>query len=237
MPYKDKDKQKQAMQKARKKYEEEKRENRYRCWSLLFYPDSAPTDWADKLSELHLQIWVSPLHDKDVWNKADEQRNPIHKAGEPKKAHWHLVVEYPNPVSLTAVFNDFECLNGSKMIERVRDKVPMVRYLTHKDDVNKAQYSPSDIILFGGADLDIFEQLGRAERHAELRAMRRYIVDNGVIDFFAFCLYCDDCMEQWSRLLDDNSAYIIERFIKSYRASLRDIPRIAVNPQTGEVIE
>lgn len=85
MPYKDKDKQKQAMQKARKKYEEEKRENRYRCWSLLFYPDSAPTDWADKLSELHLQIWVSPLHDKDVWNKADEQRNPIHKAGEPKK--------------------------------------------------------------------------------------------------------------------------------------------------------
>lgn len=92
-------------------------------------------------------------------------------------------MEYPNPVSLTAVFNDFECLNGSKMIERVRDKVPMVRYLTHKDDVNKAQYSPSDIILFGGADLDIFEQLGRAERHAELRAMRRYIVDNGVIDF------------------------------------------------------
>jgi len=234
MPYKSK----KDKQKANKKnYVEKRKGTRFRCWSLIFYPDSVPADWKDQLSDLHLRIWVSPLHDRDKWTSSDEEKNLAHKAGMLKKPHYHLVVEYPNPVDAVSVVGDFSCLRGAKKVERVRDKVPMVRYLLHKDDPQKAQYKVEDMVLFGGAESDIVEQLGTSERHAALREMRKYIVRNGVVDFYAFCLYCDDCMEAWSRLLDDNSCYVIERFIKSYRAAVRESPQLKCDKKTGEVIE
>ena len=165
---------------------------------------------------------MSPVHDRDCWTAADERKNPEHSAGLLKKPHYHLVAEYPNPVSAEDFLKDFAFLQGSKYAERVRDKIPMVRYLIHKDDPNKAQYNEEDVSLFGGATLDIFEQLGTTERHIALREMRKFIVANNVVDFYQFVLYCDDCMESWSRLLDDNSCYVIERFIKSFRASSVD---------------
>ena len=216
--YKDKDKQREAQ----KRYEEKRKGTRFKCWSLIFYPDSAPAEWVEMIQELHLMCWVSPVHDRDCWTSADEKKNPEHVAGTFKKAHYHLVVEYPNPISAEDFLKDFAFLKGSKYAERVRDKIPMIRYLIHKDDPQKAQYNSEDICLFGGANLDIIEQLGTSERHIALREMRKYIIDNNIIDFYEFVLYCDDCMESWSRLIDDNSCYVIERFIKSFRASLGD---------------
>lgn len=215
MPYKDPEKAKEA----KKAYEEKRKGTRFSCWSLIFYPDSAPEEWRDMLRDLHLRIWVSPVHDMDCWTAADEKKNPEHCAGLLKKPHFHLVVEYPNPVSANDVSNDFGFLNGNSYIVRVRDKIPMIRYLIHKDDPEKAQYSTDDVFLCGGATIDFIEMVGSFERHQALREMRKYIKENEITDFYKFVLYCDDCMEMWSRLLDDNSSYIIERFIKSLRAS------------------
>lgn len=216
MPYKDPEKQKEA----KRRYEQKRRNARFKVWTLIFYPDSAPKTWPDELSELHVPIWVSPLHDSDVWTENDENLNPAHKAGEKKKPHYHLVVEYPNSVSSEDVKQDFSILNGAGQIKRVRTKVAMLRYLVHLDDPEKAQYKISDIKTFCGADPDEINNLGTRQRHDELKKIRKYIYENGVVDFFEFCLYCDEYNDTWSRLIDDNSAYVVEKFIKSYRAHL-----------------
>lgn len=54
----------------------------------------------DKLSEIlktksHvINNYAYIIHDKDLYTKADESRNPKHKAGEFKPAHIHLVLKF-----------------------------------------------------------------------------------------------------------------------------------------------
>ena len=50
------------------------KEQRKRNWVFVVYPDSAPENWVEKLREMRVPGFISPLHDKDV--------NPD---GEPKK--------------------------------------------------------------------------------------------------------------------------------------------------------
>lgn len=55
---------------------------RYRNWTLIVYPESAPENWKSILSnELKLIFAISPLHDQDI--------NPD---GSLKKAHWHVLI-------------------------------------------------------------------------------------------------------------------------------------------------
>lgn len=193
-----------------------------KVWSLIFYPDSAPEEWCDLLSELHLKIWVSPLHDRDTWTAADAKRNPEHAEGMAKKPHYHLVVEYPVSHYMDDVRAQFQFLNGSSYIVPVESLISMVRYLAHQDDPDKAQYSIDDIRTFGGAELDLTMQLGSWERHEALKSMRAFIKVRGFIDFCEFVDYCDEHEKTWARLLDDNSSYIIEKYIKSRRYMLKD---------------
>ena len=88
MPYKDKEKQREAQ----RKWEKENRGagKRHKVWMFIFYPDTAEVGWRDECDELGLPFLVSPLHDRDVWTAADERRNPDHIEGEVKVAHHHL---------------------------------------------------------------------------------------------------------------------------------------------------
>lgn len=76
MPYKDKEKQREAQ----RKWEKENRGagKRHKVWMFIFYPDTAEDGWRDECDELGLPFLVSPLHDRDVWTAADERRNPDH---------------------------------------------------------------------------------------------------------------------------------------------------------------
>lgn len=73
-------------------------------WEFIAYPDSVPENWRDRLKATHLQIAISPLHDKDTWNHdSPEMVNPEtgeilckgsrYKMGDRKKAHWHGIVK------------------------------------------------------------------------------------------------------------------------------------------------
>ena len=59
-----------------------------RNWAFVLYPESAPDNWKDMLQETGLPCSISPLHDKDV--------DPD---GNPKKAHYHIIVCYNGPTS------------------------------------------------------------------------------------------------------------------------------------------
>lgn len=248
MPYKDPEKQKEA----RKKYEEKrKRQNgeRHKVWTLIFYPDSAPAEWRDILSDLHMKVWVSPVHDRDEWTKNDEKKDPKHEAGTLKKPHYHLIAQYEVQVDRDTFLNDFKELNGPQNVKQVKSLISMVRYLVHADDPHKAQYDKADVLTFGGAEIDLVEQLGSHERHEQLRAMRAFIKERGIVDYCDFVDYCDDCEATWAALLDDTSSYTIEKYIKSRRYKLqeerreiercmtsRPIAAMKCDPETGEIL-
>lgn len=75
-----------------KKFQVETDKDRSRVWAFEVYPDSADQDWLKYLGESLIHAYVSPLHDKD-----------IDPDGNPKKAHFHIMlmydtVQYPHQV-------------------------------------------------------------------------------------------------------------------------------------------
>lgn len=247
MPYKDPEKKKEANKRAEER-RKQKNGERHKVWTGIFYPDSAPSEdeWRAIMSEMHMKIWVSPEHNADKWTKADQKKNPQHVAGTVKKNHRHYVAQYETQVDLQTFLADFAFLNGAKAVKPVKSLISMVRYLVHADDPDKAQYNKADVITFGGAEIDLVEQLGSHERHEQLKAMRRFIREHRITDYCDFVDYCDDCESTWAQLLDDNSSYTIEKYIKSRRYKVmqerqelaqmgKQLP--VADPATGEVLK
>lgn len=76
----------------KKKYQAETEQDRSRTWAFEIYPDTADPEWMNYLAESLIHAYISPLHDKD-----------LDPNGEPKKAHYHVMlmyetVQYPHQV-------------------------------------------------------------------------------------------------------------------------------------------
>ena len=54
---------------------------RTRNFATVIYLDSAPSNWQEILSDLHVQAFVSPYHDKDK-----------NANNEDKKPHYHVMI-------------------------------------------------------------------------------------------------------------------------------------------------
>lgn len=132
-----------------------------RNWAFVLYPESAPENWRQILTETGLQCAVSPLHDKDV--------NPD---GEPKKAHFHIIVCYSGPTSFNVVKGLTDSLNQPipQPLEQIRG---YYRYFSHKDNPEKYQYSEADITTINGFSISDFVELTRSE----IENLKREIVD------------------------------------------------------------
>lgn len=72
-------------------------------------------------------------HDKDC----DKE------TGEIVPVHYHYYIEYEGPRSITTISNYLDI--PDYMVQIVHDKVGILRYLTHIDNPEKAQYSLDDI--------------------------------------------------------------------------------------------
>ena len=118
-----------------------------RNWAFVLYPESAPVDWRDLLQKTGLQCAVSPLHDRDL--------NPD---GEPKKAHFHIIICYSGPTSFNVVkaLTDSLCCPIPQALEQVRG---YYRYFTHKDNPEKFQYQESEISTINGFSIMDFVEL------------------------------------------------------------------------------
>ena len=106
-----------------------------------------PENWRELLQQTGLQCAISPLHDCD-----------IDPTGVPKKPHYHVIVCYSGPTS----FNVVKALTDSlhqpipQALEQVRG---YYRYLTHKDNPEKAQYNECDISSINGFNIADFVDL------------------------------------------------------------------------------
>ena len=147
MPIKDTEKKKAAQRRADAK----RAGKRTRNWAFLVYPESAAPNWQDKLAERCIPAFISPLHDQDTWTEYDEADNPEHKAGTPKKPHYHVVLMCSSVKNQEQIEDISKPLGGTSCI-KIEDLPAYARYLCHMDSRDKVHYQVDEVVQLSGAD-------------------------------------------------------------------------------------
>lgn len=142
-----------------------------RNWAFIVYPESVTKDWKEVLQKSGLQCAISPLHDNDI--------NPT---GELKKPHWHVIGVYGNPTTYKNVKALTERLNAPapQGLEQVKG---YYRYLTHKDNPEKAQYEDKDIELINGFNILDMVEISRSEALAIKKELHLIIRENQITEY------------------------------------------------------
>lgn len=198
------------------------KETRTRNWTIVLYPDSAPENWRQIIDEMHIEWIESPLHDSD-----------LNATGEPKKAHWHILLMFGSVKAYEQVRELTGPLNCPRP-ERCHNSKAMVRYMAHLDNPDKAQYKVDDIKSHGGADIAELLRPSSSERYTLIRDMMRFVRENGIVEFQDLMDYASEQhFDDWFPLLCDSCAIVIVNYIKSCRHRVQR----TVDYITGEVLK
>ena len=187
--------------------------SKYFC--AVLYPDSSTYD-TDKvikaLAEEHLTFAVSPVHDRDI----DDD-------GSLKKAHYHLLVAYSSATTLNNIKGWFKaCGMPESDLHSVRvcaSGVGYYRYLTHKDNPEKAQYNESDIMVFNDFG-ELFKKFACTETDKIDKLVHIFqVVDMlDTISFHTLLQYLMFNERELFKLITSSSALAI--CVKEYQRSL-----------------
>lgn len=181
--------------------------NRFRNFATVVYPESAPENWLETLSEQCVPCFVSPLHDLDV--------NPD---GELKKAHYHVLFAFDGKKSVEQV-QSVAALIGGVGCEVVQSLRGYARYLCHLDNPEKHQYSPEDVLAFGG--IDYHASIGLpTDKYKAIREMMDFCRDNGIVSYADLLEYASEARYDWFRVLCDSATVVIKEYLKSRSWSL-----------------
>ena len=196
--------------------ESKSRPTRYRNYTFLVYPDSAPADWVQRLRDWHIPMQTTNLpHDNDD----DED-------GDKKKAHFHVLVLFDSPVKTDALDEVIASVNGVKPpanIFVVKNARAYARYLLHYDDPGKYPYYKDSryrvISLSGAPDYDEFIK-SRSERDFEeqqtMQDIQDYLEKHEIFNFAVACeLARRTDNQEWFQCLKVN-AYYFHSWCKSH---------------------
>lgn len=176
-----------------------------RNWAFVVYPESAPTNWVDVLQKTGLQCVISPLHNQD--------KNPDNML---KKAHYHVIVCYSGPTSFNVVKSLTDSLNAPipQHLEQVKG---YYRYLTHKDNPEKAQYLESDIKTINGFNILDFAELTRNEVSQIKKELIVLINKNQIVEYCDLLdfLIANESMSQFE--VASNNTIFFNSYISSKR--------------------
>ncbi|MGX9917737.1 replication protein [Lactococcus petauri] len=177
---------------------------RDRKWIFIVYPDSAPQNWEDIITDIGAEWGHSPLHDKDE-----------NEYGGVKKPHYHCLIKFKSLKSYRQMLSLTGQLHAPnpKPCESVVGKV---RYWLHLDNPEKYQYKKEDIKAFCGFDVKEVLKPSKTQQTAMMREIRKYIRDNNILELKQFMDYADKECPQWG--------YVINRFqfqIRDYINSSR----------------
>lgn len=175
---------------------------RTRNFATVVYPESAPENWLDILTECMVPAFVSPLHDQDI--------NP---GGEPKKPHYHVDFMFEGVKSVDQVTELFESFGGvgCEVINSIRG---YARYLCHLDNPEKHQYSTEDVKCFCGADYAATIGLA-TDKYKAVREMITWCNENGVFIYSDLLEYAAEHRYDWFRCLCDNATVVMKEYLKS----------------------
>lgn len=151
-----------------------------RNWAFVLYPESAPEDWQERLQLTGLQCAISPLHDKDL--NADNT---------PKKAHYHVILVYGSPTTYNNVKSLTDALRQPipQPLEQIRG---YYRYLTHKDNPEKAQYDEHDVVTLNGFNISDYVEMSKSEVLVLKRQLQTLIRELDILEYSDFLDYIQD---------------------------------------------
>ena len=189
--------------------------NKSKYFCCILYPDSSTYN-VDKviksLAEEHLTFAVSPIHDKDVFED-----------GTPKKAHYHLLFAYPSATTLNNIRSWINiCGLPESELHSVRvcaSGVGYFRYLTHKDNPEKAQYNSNDIRVFNDSD-ELLKKFSKtaSDKIDDLARIFQLVDELNTISFHSLIQYLMLNERDLFKLLTSSSALAI--CVKEYQRSL-----------------
>lgn len=183
---------------------------RTRNFACVVYPESSIVNWQDILIEQRIPCFISPLHDKDL--------NPN---GEPKKAHYHILLMFDSVKTQSQAKEVFDLINGvgCEIVKSIRG---YARYLCHLDNPEKYQYNIDDVRSLFGADYNNIIGLV-SDKYLTIRQIITYCVDNHIYRYDELFLYAMQENDNWYRCLCDNGTYVIKEFLKSRYWAIKEV--------------
>lgn len=171
---------------------------RAKKYVIVVYPDDMPENWMELLRDTMWDIVISPLHDKDL--------NPD---GTVKKAHYHILLSAGNTwITMNELVKLGKQLKGVAIPQQCSNPKGMIRYFTHIDNPEKAQYNQSDITVIGQYDISEFFKPTVGEDRDTRREIVTYIIDNNVYELSDLVVYAMLNNEKWDDYIARNTIYI-----------------------------
>lgn len=178
---------------------------RKRNFAFVMYPESAPDNWYQIISELKVPCFISPLHDKDV--------NP---SGEPKKSHYHIMLMFEGNKSQEQIDSMLKDLNlaANGYYETVASLRGYARYLCHLDNPEKYLYSINDVISLCGSDYQ--DVIGRHKDDREvLISIMNYIEEKNIFSFRVLTNLVVAEHKEWFDVLAYKNTLFLKEYLKS----------------------
>lgn len=175
---------------------------RTRNYATVVYPESAPDDWQEILSQQFVPAFISPLHDKD--------KNPT---GEAKKSHYHVLIMFEGVKTKDQAMDIFSKIGGvgCEVVQSVRG---YSRYLCHLDNPEKAQYNQDDVRSLCGADYP--GTIGLViDKYKAIGEMIDYCKAENLYSYSELLEYCRENRFDWFRVLCDNGTVVMKEYLKS----------------------
>ena len=183
---------------------------RTRNYVTVVYPESAPVNWQEILSEQFVPAFISPLHCDDV--------NPT---GEIKKEHYHVMIMFDSTKTMEQAKEIFNKINGVGC-EKVNSLRGYARYLCHLDNPEKAQYSPENVRCLCGADYTTAIGLV-TDKYKAIKEMIYYCQENNIRSYSDLLEYASEERFDWFRVLCDNGTIVIKEYLKSREWAIKQI--------------
>lgn len=175
---------------------------RTRNFACVVYPESAPDNWQDILSDQFVPAFISPLHNKDL--------NPT---GEVKKEHFHVMIMFDSVKTCEQAKVIFDLIGGVGC-EVVNSTRGYARYLCHLDNPEKAQYNIDDVRCLSGADYANVISLV-TDKYKAIGEMIDFCQANNIFSYASLLEYCRLERFDWFRVLCDNGTVVIKEYLKS----------------------
>lgn len=185
---------------------------RTRNYATVVYPESAPDNWKEFLTEFFIPAFISPLHDRDI--------NP---GGEPKKPHFHVIIMFDSVKTVDQAKAVFDKIGGvgCEVIASIRG---YARYLCHLDNPEKAQYDPEQVSCLCGSDYPGTCSLV-TDKYKVIEEMIDWCSENNCYSYVALMMYSKSERRDWFRSLCDNSTIVMKEFLKSLKWDIQQQER------------
>lgn len=219
------------------KYENGASSRRNTAWQLIGYPESLDLFWKDSVDRDCADWYISPLHDKDIFEKDEQHKGADgviveHKAGEKKKAHYHVLVRFDSLKSWEQIKEWAEKI-GFATIQSVMSWSGALRYLCHLDGgKNKASYDVKAVECLNDDYLTVINKA--SDKEVITKEIITYIKSESVTEFSVLIAKALDTSTEWISEIR-HYAYFYKSLCQSisFRSQARCISKLAKAAEWG----